>query len=175
MCAMSLSLLRASRQVKNPPRGCPQRSAVVDSKERMTDPRKTRGAARRVRGLACLLALLLYTPGVRAAWLVMSGACCGAGRCPIAAHHHQVPESPGASPDCGHAMEGSSPKAAACSMSCCRTDQQPALHVPVFLPAPILSSAAPAPSVPAAASARPAADSLSPDPPIPPPEFPAAV
>src|SRR5690348_10254189 len=120
----------------------------------MTDLRQFPGTTRRACGLVCLAVLLLYTPAVQAAWLLVSGACCGGDRCPIAAHHHRAPETEEAPADCGHATEHSSRRVEGCSISCCRTAQEPAVHAHVFLPAPVLSFAPPEPSAPAAPKLR---------------------
>jgi len=140
----------------------------------MKDPRQAQGVARRVCGLACLAALLLYAPGVQAAWLLVSGACCGGDRCPIAAHQHRPPEAENPS-DCGHAMDHSNHKVRSCSISCCPAAQDPVVHAHVFVPAPAASFTAPAPFLPAAPKPRLGAKSLPLDPPIPPPKSLAAV
>jgi hypothetical protein len=67
-------------------------------------------------------------------------------------------------------MEHSKDKIEGCSMSCCRIAQEPAVHAHLFLLSPVLSLAPPAPSAPASPKFGFAANSLSPDPPIPPPK-----
>ena len=141
----------------------------------MTDPRQTRGTARRVSGLLCLLALLLSTPGMRAAGLLLGGACCGGGHCPIAGHRHGMPEPQKATPDCAHGMGQAGSQLEACTISCCKSDEQPALHGQLFLPASALRFSPDAPLRAPAARTRPHPLLLPLDPANPPPEAPEAV
>jgi len=87
----------------------------------------------------CLLAVLfLYTPLATAAWSAYSSACCASGMCPIKEHHHHQAPADSNRMDCGHDMPGMM----ACSMSCCRNPEDPAVASAIFvLPLPFVLSA----------------------------------
>lgn len=80
----------------------------------------------------CLAAvLLLQVPFAGAAWLSSSMACCMGNHCSVQSHHHK-PSAPKVSEmpmDCGH----HSNKAPECKMSCCKSTDEAATNVSLFL------------------------------------------
>lgn len=103
----------------------------------------------RIRSLVCLFALLLLQlPAVGAAAMAITGACCATDNCPIAAHHHPAPAQTEEPPmDCdhspgNHAQNHGAGKMRSCSMSCCQTTEQSAIHGHFFLSSPVLDTAA---------------------------------
>jgi hypothetical protein len=92
----------------------------------------------------CLFALFALQAPVLAALVVASGACCTRDRCPIAAHHHaaaKADDSSMASMDCDHNMAHGVNKMPPCSISCCDSTEQPAVHSTVFLLSPVIELA----------------------------------
>jgi len=93
-------------------------------------------ASRRVSSLVCLFAALLLQGPVVSALAIASGVCCAGDHCPIAAHHHSLAKSEEAPMDCDHNQAHSGDKVRSCSMSCCETTEQFAVHAHVFLLSP---------------------------------------
>jgi len=91
---------------------------------------------RRTRPLLCLLALLLFQAPVIGAALLASGLCCSGDHCPIAAHHHSSAKTGEAPMQCEHGANGGTAKLQDCSMSCCHTTEQSAVHSQVFVLSP---------------------------------------
>jgi len=122
----------------------------------------------------CLLAVvLLYAPLAAASWSSYKASCCTSDQCPIKEHHHQkAPAPPEKQMNCGHEMAGLS----ACTMSCCRNQDRPAITPAAFvLPPPVIVPAL-APFASAFEFAKPLDSLLSVAPPSPPPRLsPAAV
>jgi hypothetical protein len=88
----------------------------------------------------CLLAILfIYAPLATAAWTAYGSACCASSQCPIKEHHHhQTPAPDSNHMDCGHDMTGLT----ACTVSCCRNPESPAVASAIFvLPLPFVLSA----------------------------------
>ena len=96
---------------------------------------------RRAQSLLCLLAALLLQSPVVSALVIASGVCCASDHCPIAAHHHAAAKTEEAPMDCDHNMTHSGHKVRSCSMSCCNTAEQSAVHASVFVPAPLIELA----------------------------------
>lgn len=103
----------------------------------------------RIRSLVCLCALvLLQLPAISVAAMAITGACCSTDNCPIAAHHHPMPAKAQQAPmDCDHSSDNqaqshSAAKMRHCSMSCCQTTEQSAIHGHFFLLSPELDTAA---------------------------------
>jgi hypothetical protein len=103
--------------------------------------------SRRAQSLLCLLAALLLQSSVVSALAIASGVCCTGDHCPIAAHHHAAAKTEEAPMDCSHNMNHSGDNVRSCSMSCCNSTEQSAVHASVFVPAPLieLASLIPAP------------------------------
>jgi hypothetical protein len=90
-------------------------------------------ASRRGPSLVCLFAALLLQGPVVSALAIASGVCCAGDHCPIAAHHHSGAKSEEAPMDCDHNQADGGDKVRSCSMSCCETTGQFAVHANVFL------------------------------------------
>ena len=105
--------------------------------------------ARRTPALLCLFALLLFQAPVIGAVVLASGMCCTGDHCPIAAHHHSPSKTPSrteeAPMDCEHGGHGAAAKLQNCSMSCCQTTEQAAVHAQVFVLSPRVTPPAFAP------------------------------
>jgi hypothetical protein len=95
--------------------------------------------ARRTPSLLCLFALLLFQAPVIGAAVLASGLCCSGNHCPIAAHHHSAAKTEEAPMDCNHNMSDRAASLRTCSMSCCSTTEQSALHAQVFVLSPDLA------------------------------------
>ena len=97
----------------------------------------------------CLLGLLLLQAPVIGAVVLASGMCCTGDHCPIAAHHHSPSKTTSnteeAPMDCEHGANGGAAKLQNCSMSCCQTAEQSAVHAQVFV---LSQDATPPASVP---------------------------
>jgi hypothetical protein len=81
--------------------------------------------------------------------MVVTGACCTGDQCPIHGNHHSTQKrvtqkSDDVPMDCGHEGHDMS-KMLACSMSCCHTVEQAAVHAYLFLLTPVSLSTALAP------------------------------
>ena len=98
-------------------------------------------ASRRGSSLVCLLAALLLQVPVVSALAIASGVCCTGDHCPVTAHHHSVRKSQEAPMDCDHDQAPSGMKVRSCSMSCCETEEQFAVHANVFLLSPLIELA----------------------------------
>jgi len=114
-------------------------------------PNSANSGRQRICSLLCLFALLLLqVPAVSAAVIAATGACCSTDNCPIAAHHHPTPaktapaNTEDASMNCDHESH-SAGKIRSCSMSCCKTVEQSAIHGHFFLLSPVAALAAFAP------------------------------
>src|ERR1043166_7539316 len=99
----------------------------------------------RIRSLLCLFALLLLQlPAISAAVMAATGACCSTDNCPLALHHHPAPaqaapaKAQESAMDCGHEMNPGTGKMSSCSMSCCKTVEQSAIHGHFFVLSPNL-------------------------------------
>jgi hypothetical protein len=101
--------------------------------------------ARRTPALLCLFALLLFQAPVISAAVLASGMCCPGDHCPIAAHHHSSARTEEAPMDCEHGANGGAAKLQNCSMSCCQTTEQSAVHAQVFVLSPDVTPPAFAP------------------------------
>jgi hypothetical protein len=101
--------------------------------------------ARRMPPLLCLFALLLFQAPMAGAAVLASGMCCTGDRCPIAAHHHSSARAEEVAMVCEHGANGGAEKLQNCSMSCCQTTQQSAVHAQVFVLSPDVTSPAFAP------------------------------
>jgi hypothetical protein len=111
---------------------------VMPRSSRKAKPRA--GGFPRWAGLACLIALGAFQAPVVAGMVIATGACCIGDHCPIASHHHshsaaKEKETP---IGCGHNMNQGADKVEHCSVSCCKTDEQSAVHSNVFLLSPIV-------------------------------------
>ena len=102
----------------------------------------------RIRSLLCLFALLLLQlPAISAAVMAATGACCSSDNCPIALHHHPAPaqaapaKAQESAMDCGHEMNPGTGKMSSCSMSCCKTVEQSAIHGHFFVLSPMVARA----------------------------------
>jgi hypothetical protein len=130
---------------------------------------------RRTTALVCLIALLLTHAQVASATLMaMTGACCTGDQCPIHGNHHPVREIPAqrnddSAKDCDHHDHGAN-KMRSCSMSCCHTVEQPAVHAHLFVLTPIFVTAALAPRSIATLALAALRLSLAFAPPAPPPK-----
>ena len=104
-------------------------------------------SSRRMSSLVCLFAALLLLGPVVLSLALASGVCCTGDHCAIAAHHHSVAKTEEAPVDCEHNMSHGGNKVQSCSMSCCDTSEQFAVHGSVLLlsPAIELASANPFP------------------------------
>jgi hypothetical protein len=100
--------------------------------------------ARRMPTLLCLFALFLFHAPVIGAAVLASGMCCTGEHCPIAAHHHSA-KTEEARMDCEHSTNGGAAKLQNCSMSCCQTTEQSAVHAQVFVLSPDVTPASFAP------------------------------
>jgi len=100
--------------------------------------------ARRTPALLCLFALLLFQAPVMGAAMLASGVCCTGDHCPIAAHHHSSAKTEEAPSGCEHGTNGAT-KLQKCSMSCCQTTEQSAVHAQVFVLSPDVTPPAFAP------------------------------
>lgn len=69
--------------------------------------------------------------------LIASGACCTGDHCPIAAHHHAAAKTEEAPMDCDHDTNHSDGRVRSCTMSCCNTTEQAAIHSNVFMLSPV--------------------------------------
>ncbi len=102
---------------------------------------------RRVSAWISLAAILLiYAPIASATLMAVTGACCTGDQCPIHGNHHPSKETPAQRIDdspmaCDHHGHGAS-KMQDCSMSCCHTVEQPAVHAHVYVLTPISLAAA---------------------------------
>jgi hypothetical protein len=95
---------------------------------------------RSISATICLLVVvLLYAPLAGAAWSSYRSACCTAGQCAIAEHHHlKSHAAPSNRMDCGHDMSGMM----ACSMSCCHdSDRSLTTSIAFVLPQPVAVAA----------------------------------
>jgi hypothetical protein len=98
--------------------------------------------SRRVSAWISMLAILLiYAPVTTATLMAVTGACCTGDQCPIHGNLHPAKESPAQqrdnSPmDCDHHGHAAN-KMQTCSMSCCHTVEQPAIHAHIFLLTPV--------------------------------------
>jgi len=99
---------------------------------------------RRTLALLCLFALLLLQAPVIGAAMLASGMCCTGNHCPIAAHHHSSAKTEEAPMGCEHGTNGVT-KFEKCSMSCCPTREQSAVHAQVFVLSPDVTPPAFAP------------------------------
>ena len=102
----------------------------------LVDNRMSPSRHNRIRSISaalCLLAvLLLYTPLGTAAWSSYHAACCTSGMCSIKEHHHQTaPVTPEEHMDCGHDHDLGTMMA--CSMSCCHSNEVPAVASAIFV------------------------------------------
>ena len=88
---------------------------------------------RRTNSFFCFVAALFLQAPVMAGLLIASGACCAGEHCPITAHHHGAAKTEEAPMDCGHNMDHNSASVRSCSMSCCNTAEQAAVHSNVFV------------------------------------------
>jgi hypothetical protein len=116
---------------------------LFEETEPLTDMTRTgnfvNAVARRTPAFLCLFALLLFQTPVIGAAVLASGLCCTGDHCPIAAHHHssaKTPKTEGAPMDCEHGAKGDAAKLQSCSMSCCQTTEQSAVHAQVFVLSP---------------------------------------
>ena len=100
--------------------------------------------ARRTAALLCLFALLLIQAPVIGAAMLASGMCCTGAHCPIAAHHHSSAKTEEAPMGCEHGANGAT-KLQKCSMSCCQTTEQSAVHAQLFVLSPEVTPLAFAP------------------------------
>src|SRR5690349_9576617 len=101
--------------------------------------------ARRTPALFCLFALLLFQAPVIGAAVLASGMCCTRDHCLIAAHHHSSVKTEEAPMGCEHSANGGEAKLQNCSMSCCQTTEQSAVHAQVFVVLPDVTPPAFAP------------------------------
>jgi len=99
---------------------------------------------RRTPALLCLFALLLFQAPVIGAAMLANWVCCTGDHCPIAAHHHSSAKVEATPMDCEHGTNGAT-KLQKCSMSCCKTSEQSAVHAPVFVLPPDTTTPASAP------------------------------
>lgn len=85
----------------------------------------------------CLLGLFFFKAPVIGVIVIASGACCTGDHCPIAAHHHNAAKTAEPRMDCDQHKKGETQPGAsslqACSMSCCQTVEQSAVHTNVFV------------------------------------------
>ena len=97
--------------------------------------------------LGALVAANTKTPFLGNYWaiaaaILATGACCSGTQCAISAHHHASTKHEEAPMDCGRHMQHDSGAPAsqleACSMSCCNTTEQSAVHSNVFLLSPVV-------------------------------------
>jgi hypothetical protein len=131
-----------------------------------------RGFRRRAAFL-CLIATFFFQLPVIAGMVIATGVCCTGDRCPIAAHQHThaAAKTEEAPMDCDHSMNHNGSKLQACSMSCCNTSEQSAVHANVFVLSPVVTLAAIYP-LSETLSNRDARESVSSFAPLsPPPEF----
>ena len=95
----------------------------------------------RAQSLCCLVAAFLLQGPLMAGLIIASGGCCTGDHCPIAAHHHATAKTAEAPMDCDHKLNHSGAKVRSCSMSCCDSTEQSAVHSHVFLLSPVIELA----------------------------------
>jgi hypothetical protein len=98
---------------------------------------ETHSRLRRIGAWISLLALLLvYAPMASATLMVVTSACCTGDQCPIHGRHQHAENTSGqaneSAMDCDHGAHHTS-KMNSCSMSCCHTTEQAAVHAHIFL------------------------------------------
>jgi hypothetical protein len=126
----------------------------------------------RAQPLVCLVAAFLLQAPLVAGLVLASGACCTGDHCPVAAHHHPAAKTEAPPMDCGHDKDQGTSNVRSCSISCCNTTEQAAVHSNLFLlsPAVELASASPRPETVSGFAAR---ETAAPSAPLsPPPESP---
>lgn len=101
----------------------------------------TRQFGRRISSLICLCAALLLQGPVVLSLALVSGVCCSGDHCAVAAHHHAAAKTGEAPMDCGHDVRHGGDRVQPCSMSCCDTSEQFAVHGSVFLLSPAIELA----------------------------------
>jgi len=130
---------------------------------------------RQLQALLCLLGLVFfYAPIMSATLMAATGMCCSTDQCPIHGNHHAshrgTTKAAESTPvDCGH-HEHDMSKMNSCSMSCCQTTEQPAIHAHILVPAPTVSLASRAALSNLAQPSAPKTNSLAFAPPAPPPK-----
>jgi hypothetical protein len=87
--------------------------------------------------ISLLAVLLIYAPVASATLMAVTGACCGGDQCPIHGSHHPAQRNTSqhnddAPMDCDHHSRGAS-KMQDCSMSCCHTVEQTAVHAHIYV------------------------------------------
>lgn len=116
----------------------------------------------------CLLGLFFFQAPVIGAMVIASGACCTGNHCSIAAHHHTAAKAEEAPMECDQHGKNDTQRGAGtlqrCSMSCCQTTEQSAVHADAFLLAPtlVLTAFAPLPETVSAPGFSGNAESFSP-------------
>jgi hypothetical protein len=106
--------------------------------------------------LVCLVAAFLLQAPLVAGLVLAAGACCTGDHCPVAAHHHPAAKTEAPPMDCGHDKDQGTSNVRSCSISCCNTTEQAAVHSNLFLlsPAVELASASPRPETVSGFAAR---------------------
>jgi hypothetical protein len=123
---------------------------------------------RPAQALVCLFAAFLLEAPLVAGLVLASGACCTGDHCPVAAHHHAPAKSEEPPMDCDHNMDHGTSNVRSCSMSCCNTTDQAAIHSNVFLLSPVIELA-PVSPLPETVSGFAARETAAPFAPLSPP------
>jgi hypothetical protein len=118
----------------------------------------------RAQSLLCLVAAFLLQAPLVAGLALASGACCTGDHCAVAAHHHAAAKTEEPPMDCDHNKDHGTSNVRSCSISCCNTTEQAAVHSNVFLLSPVieLASVSPRPETVSGFAARETAAPFAP-------------